>query len=369
MVLPAMNGRFELLAIAATLLGCAGDERPAGRDAEVPTTGEIAFTGTRGGGFATWVVRADGSGLRRLSDPRQVAALGPVWSPDGTRIAFSGYRDVDFSGGADYHVYVMRADGSEVRDRTRPQAHSGVTAARVGAWSPDGTRIAFAGSDGRGEDKVYVAEVDGPGPIQLTRGPALDSSPAWAPDGASIAFVRTRAERESSIYTIAPDGTGLRRLTDSEGIETEPTWSPDGTMIAFIGGRHRAQLHVIDADGTGRRSVSAGSGTSAESPVWSPDGTRIAFQAYDGHDWDLYVARSDGSREERLTDQPGDDVGAAWSPDGTQLAFERSDVPSSVRDNAGTFEVYVMSANGRGLRRLTQNVGALGGGVSWKPGA
>jgi Tol biopolymer transport system component len=95
-------------------------------------------------------------------------------------------------------------------------------------------------------------------------------------------------------------------------------------------------------------------------PGRDPDRLPSLFGRWLGY---LYLATVGEGRERRLTSQPGDDVGAAWSRGGTRLAFERSEVPSAERDNTGTFDIYVISADGRSLRRLTEN----SGGVSWRP--
>src|SRR5438552_14598202 len=84
----------------------------------------------------------------------------PVWSPDGTKIAFEGFPD------GDWEVYVMNADGSDLRNLTNnPAQHLRL------AWSPDGSKIAFD-TDRDGNQDVYVMNVDGTGLVNLTHNPA-----------------------------------------------------------------------------------------------------------------------------------------------------------------------------------------------------
>ena len=150
----------------------------------------------------------------RLSDGRQ-----PARSPDGSRVAFSSYRD------GNNEIYVMRADGSRPENLTRHEASDGAP-----CWSPDGRRIAFT-SDRHGEREippgsghynsdVFFMNADGSGVRQLTFDPVDARDPAWSPDGLSI------------VYTSWRDAPGPRRSTAS-------TWpaAPTGASPATIGCR------------------------------------------------------------------------------------------------------------------------------------
>lgn len=111
----------------------------------------------------------------------QLTNLGgeePVWSPDGTRIAFTSHRHYHSS------IYVMDADGSDVERLT----NFGRGSAASPAWSPDGTRIAFASNSHDGNAKVHVMDADGSGVEQVTNHSGNDQHPAWSPDGTRIAF-------------------------------------------------------------------------------------------------------------------------------------------------------------------------------------
>ncbi len=102
------------------------------------------------------VVNADGSGLTSLTSGP--ADRNPSWSPDGTRIVFSG-------------IYVMDPDGSR---QTR------LADGFLPAWEPNGTRIVFM-SSGDGNAEVYVMNADGFGQTRLTNSPENKFSPAWQP--------------------------------------------------------------------------------------------------------------------------------------------------------------------------------------------
>ena len=260
----------------------------------------IAFASSRDGNSAIYVMRADGSGVTRLTGigPSQF----PVWSPDGSKIAF--LHPVPFSCRLHCRQYilVMNADGSGVRQLTNGDDFSPV-------WSPDGTRIAFR----TGNWEIYVMNADGSGKVNLTNNPGSDGTPAWSPDGTRIAFSSNR-DGNDEIYVMNADGSGQVNLTNNPGSDGGPAWSPDGTRIAFSSYRDgNEEIYVMNADGSGLQNLTNNPGED-RGPVWSPDGTKIALvSARDGNS-EIYVMNADGSGLQNLTNNPGYDDGPAWRP-------------------------------------------------------
>jgi TolB protein len=76
--------------------------------------------------------------------------------------------------------------------------------------------------------EIYRMDADGSHQQQLTSSPWIDSSPSWSPDGSQIAFVGTQA-----IQVMDADGSNQRRLTHN-AIDLAPSWSPDGQHILFM---------------------------------------------------------------------------------------------------------------------------------------
>jgi Tol biopolymer transport system component len=342
--------------LSATLVAttsCGADETDAGG----PTETKIAFT-SRG----IWVVASDGRGLAKLSAPyrrTRRTELRPEWSPHGRRLAFRAYLERDaLSGGAAYHLYVMNADGSGVRNLTR--RHFRETGDFD--WSPDGRQLVVDVWNERiDRHRLHVIRTDGGRPRLLTRGD--DFGAHWSPDGSTIAFNRFGRGGRAALYAIASDGTRLRRLARRAN---GPAWSPDGARVAYFAGFGPTAIHLIDPNGGGRRRLARVPGEIGEL-AWSPDGASIAYMAHrPRRGWDIHVVDTVEGRRTRLTDDRGDEVSPTWSPDGTRIAYERSPVGGNV-DNTGTYDVYVMNADGTGKRRLTRCGCTAGGGLSWQP--
>jgi hypothetical protein len=119
-------------------------------------------------------------------------------------------------------------------------------------------------------------------------------------------------------------------------------------------------ISVINTDGTGLTSLidDDGQGWTYMSPAWSPDGSQIAFGSSRDGGWDIYVINADGSGLRRLTTHGARDDSPAWSPDGSQIAF--------TSDRDGDFEIHVMNADGSNIRRVTDHP-AEDGDPSWSP--
>ena len=140
-----------------------------------------------------FAIRVDGTGLVNLTAHQAFDGWRPAWSHDGTRISFFSDRDDP----ANDEIYVMNADGSGVRRLTDHPADDAMS-----TWSPDGSHIAFETNRAGGFD-IWVMNADGTDPRPLTTHPADDEWPAWSPDGTRIAFDSERDGNRATLATAA----------------------------------------------------------------------------------------------------------------------------------------------------------------------
>lgn len=292
-------------------------ERLVARDARDPTWSpdgrHIAFDRWHGLLGGVYVKTVDGGRVRRLTRERSgTTATLMSWSPNGRMIAF--YRQYSRPGTCGPlragDIYVMNADGSSVRSLTRHgQAHY------WGAvWSPDSRRIAVVSchQSPRGDPEIYAIEADGSGEQRLTRRPGWDGPYGWSHDGQNLLVSGQRGAIDpSALYLISADGRRRRNLTRSPEDEFgAAAWSPDQRRIAFVRVAGGGTIHVINADGSGQRNLSAPTVPDSP-PSWSPDGRQLAFSGNPSH-WEVHVMNADGTKRRNLTPKGG--LWPEWSP-------------------------------------------------------
>lgn len=202
-----------------------------------PDGSRIAFSSDVGGDFRIYTMDPDGTGR---SGPLGVSrSFWPSWSPDGSAIAY-------WSAG---QIHTMNADGTN--DVTLPTVTtSGVGNAVLMDWSPDGTVIVTGMEDGVGGRSLVLINADGTGSATTLTSGFTDLSPAWSPDGTRIAFARSGAAQE--IFLMNADGTNVTQLTTTGATNEDPNWSSDGSQIVLSSNRTGGRfIHVMNADGTG----------------------------------------------------------------------------------------------------------------------
>jgi Tol biopolymer transport system component len=258
-----------------------------------------------------------------------------VVASGATKIAFASDRD------GNLEIYTMDTDGSALSRLTENNAEDFSP-----AWSPDGQRIAFV-SNRDGNNEIYLMNADGTAQTRLTNNSAEDLSPAWSPDGTKIAF-SSRRDGNDEIYLMNPDGSGQVNITNNPGDDTHPSFSPDSTMIAFASNRPVNQYEIfrMNANGTGVVQLTNNSANDSN-PNWSPG--KITFQSDRDGDEEIYTMNSiDGSAQTNISNNSAAfDVEPSRTADGTRVAF------ASTR--SGDFEIYLESADGTNVVRLTNN--------------
>jgi Tol biopolymer transport system component len=229
-------------------------------------------------------MQSDGTHRRqRTSGPER--DIGPVWSPDGTRLTFWSWPP--------------------------PEASDGQT--------PD--FVAPATEDGRGS--LVVIDADGSHPRILADSlsvPAVDLEPAWDPDGGRIAFAHRTDGRE--VIDLVSTESGTTTFLTEGGT---PRWAPDGSLIAYRDPAFPSGVMVIPPMGgePHRITQATGSGGAFYLPSWSPDSRQVVYYTRDDGVHDISVVGADGSDEHAISTDLLDEYWPAWSPTGDRIAFSR----------------------------------------------
>ncbi len=202
------------------------------------------------------------------------------------------------------------------------------------ALSPDGEKVAFAWFRPEvGQVDLYMKDLEGGEPVQLTNDPIFDARPTWSPDGRFLAFVRcNQTEGTASIHTMAATGGGRQKLIDltvPACMEApELSWSPDGAWLAYAdppAAQGLARIFLLSTEtGEKRQLTTADDNVAEASPVFSPDGRRIAFTrgaGMMGAGLDVYVMSVAGGEATRLTPGSFEIDGLDWTPGGKHIVY------------------------------------------------
>jgi dipeptidyl aminopeptidase/acylaminoacyl peptidase len=256
-------------------------------------------------------------------------------------------------------VVVQRLDGSG-----RVSLTGGAGDAGGPVWSPDGSRVAFssnAATNAKGPGELYVARADGSDVHAVTTGTPAGStrfSPTWSPDGTELAYLqRSSAFGPADISIVSADGgTPPRRITSDAGDKRSVAWQPHGSLLLFDRDDPSAStttLWTFDSSTGREREIGNGVATGAAlSGDWSPDGSQLAFPDRSGH---LAVAAADGSGLHELSSLQM--VGTvAWSPDGNAIALAAQHILPGPIDKVGppaAIDIFVVNTATGTARRLT----------------
>lgn len=298
---------------------------------------QIAFVSWRDGNAEIYVMNADGSNVRRITN-HPAFDNHPVFSPDGTQIAFQSNRENERT-----EVYLQNLESD--LPPVKISNFNGETGIHPKCWSADGTQILFW-TNQNGKPQIVLSNVEPyPARLVLSDEKADLNFPRLAPGGKHLLYEARLADRRVEL-----------RLTDLETKKTKtlfktapdypsgyllmPAWSPDATRIALTDKSGNSEIFIINADGTGLRNLT-NDPLGDSNPVFSPDGSEIIFARDFYGKMRLYRMDLNGGSQRRVTEKEGYDQGAAFSPDGATLAFSGD---RETADSRG-LDIYLLDFN------------------------
>lgn len=220
-----------------------------------PSGGRIAYVTNTSGDYGVWTMNADGTDQHALLETAGYDYLQPRWSPNGQRLAISRCAKVP-GFATDCDLVVTKADGSGLRVLVRGHRFH-----RAPVWSPDGTRIAFDSDRAGLVSTIGVVPSAGGPPTRLTKANLEAFWPSWSPDGSEILFSSNWGRPHSDVYVMRADGTRVRKVTET-GSSTDvggvfhASFSPDGEHLVAVSDTladtdTRVELFTMSTDGSG----------------------------------------------------------------------------------------------------------------------
>jgi TolB protein len=260
--------------------------------------GKLAFVSDRGG--QQTILTSDLFFGEVQSHPVQGKNIvGPRWSPDGSKIIFTSYRN-NFP---DIYTLNLRSRSLDV--------FVSVKGTNSGArFSPDGSRVAMVLS-GEGNPEIYVSNAQGRQIKRITNNQSVEASPCWSPDGSRLVFTSDSAGGPQ-LYIMSAAGGSMQRLsTNVSRYCTEPDWSrADPKKIVFTAGVGKGFQSAVYDMGTGTSKIVSKAPTDAVEPVWCADGRHIVVTFRSSTARSIWLVDTESSKATRLSPTS---LGNAWN--------------------------------------------------------
>ena len=297
------------------------------------------------------------------------------WSPDGRQILFIKTMQILGHLPTKTDLCVIDMKTRDIRHILQPDLLTGILHP---SWSPVRQHILYLHLRQLRKDSglyvptLFVTDDNGNNVVEVRRdnlGNQPDwlspvAVPAWSPSRSQIAYIGFVAANPPSnpvhIYSMNLDDSSVTALTPEETQERIAlAWRTDGQKILFVSRIEPTDIYVMDPDGENTMNLTQ-SPEREGSVSWSPDGKRIVFSRWLNEGGEaIFVMDANGQNQQRLTFDPGINISPHWSPDVDRIAF------LSNRD--GAIRIYIMDTNGQNVRQITHRKRRFYGEPAWSP--
>ncbi len=269
----------------------------------------ILFTSTRdmdtsGNNLDPFVMNVDGTNVKRVSE-RFIDSTAASWSPDGQSMLIVTNEGPKIAG-------IYQADLSTGKT-AKISKEGGYFACPI--FSPDGSLIAFLGNVSVDEDDLEIFKMtrSGTNLRRLTHNPSKKVSIFWSPDGSKIGFAEI-VDKHYRTSFVSVDGTNVEPLSTPLTDFAGEAWSgANGKILGESNHEGYEAIYTMNSDGSDPVRLTSTPQGDADAD-WSPDGTKIVFTSLrDGHK-EIYVMDADGSNQARITNTKANSSNPQWSP-------------------------------------------------------
>ncbi|MBI3583172.1 MAG: PD40 domain-containing protein [Nitrospinae bacterium] len=330
-----------------------------------------------------WLMDSDGNNRRQLTSG-DVMDFAPRFTPDGKRVIFvSNRRD------GRWDIWSIDIDGSNLNRITETEGNTGLwERSHYPFPTPDGKEMIFVIYK-KSHGSVWLMDMKSRNIRRITSGGFGDDFPMMSPDGKEIVFKSTR-QGNGDVWSIDRTGKNYKRLTYEDYPEFYPAWSPDGTKISYVtnkggifdiwimnrDGKHKKKLTKFLSQGAWGKRFDYNDlvETGYYHVSWHPDGTKLALTIWDPDKKESYLTTLDFGKDigrvmDSLPDEKEtlpdytligekditgggswDDFGPSFSPDGKTIAF--------ASNRKGNWDIWSISAEGEGLKQMTEDTGS-----------
>jgi eukaryotic-like serine/threonine-protein kinase len=314
-----------------------------------PDGRHILFRSERDGG-GLFIMGITGESVKRVSD----FGFDPAWSPDGRESVCSSARIGPTT------VRLPRSELWVIDVASGRRRLLAPGPAYEPHWSPDGTRIAFAGADARGQRDIWTVRAGGGEVTRLTDDPYVNWNPVWSQEGRFLYFLSNRGGTMNA-WRVRVDTTTGVALGDPQPFILPAndvlhlTRGAASDHLAWVSQSGGAVIRRVELDAAGKAIVGGPVELTPRSrsmiqPDISPDGTLLAVATRGEAQEDVLILRPDGTLVRALTQDEPRDRSPRWSPDGRRLAFQS--------DRTGRNDIFLINADGSGLEQATASTGS-----------